>query len=420
MRMEENGLYLAEGVILDNRYVIKEVLGAGGFGVTYKAYDNLNHFVCAIKEYLPRDVSIRENTLRVRPASDKWKDEFEHGRIRFIEEADTLRKLSGYKSIVRITDYFDANNTSYFVMEYIDGVNLNKLRKTLGGQIPYKEAMDIIFQVCDGLERLHIKAGIFHRDISPENIMVSEDGQVKLVDFGNARNLSMQKGFSIVLKQGFAPIEQYSTSGIQGTYTDVYALAGTLYYILTGKMIPNAPERQQDGTDYVPLKNMGIGVPDKVSDAVDAALRLNQYERTQTVGEFKTALQAGEKEALLSKEIASEHLSVAENGKPYFEIINGQHKGKRYYVEPKTTIRLGRSKEMSDFCLGSDLHMSKIHCRLFYDTTNGLFYIEDCSINGTYINGQFIGENSVVPIEPGTKVVLGNHICEIEVGVSYE
>lgn len=411
----ENGLYLSEGVILDNRYEIKEVLGAGGFGVTYKAYDKLNNFTCAIKEYLPLNVSIRENTLRVRPASDKWKDEFEHGRIRFIEEADTLRKLSGYKSIVRITDYFDANNTSYFVMEYIDGVNLNKLRLSMGGKIPYEEAMDIIFQVCDGLEGLHVRAGIFHRDISPENIMITLDEKVKLIDFGNARNLSMQKGFSIVLKEGFAPIEQYSTSGVQGTYTDVYALAGTLYNILTGEMLPSAPDRQNRGIGYVALKDMNIGVPEKVSDAVDAALKINRHERVQTIGEWKAALQMAE-----MHQSVGEKRNLLENRKqyPYFEIIEGEYVGQRYRIQPGKTIQLGRSEKMADYYLGSDLHMSKIHCKLFYDTSNGLFYLEDCSVNGTYIDGHCIGNNETVPLEPGTRVVLGNHICEIEVGVA--
>lgn len=419
MCMEVNGLYLAEGTLLDDRYEIIKVLGAGGFGVTYQAYDNLNHFECAVKEYLPRDVSIRENTLRVTPAAEKWKNEFEHGRKRFIEEADTLRRLRGYKGIVNITDYFDENNTSYFVMEYIDGVNLNRLRKSLGGKIPWEIALDIMFQICDGLDALHVKEGILHRDISPENIMITTDETVKLIDFGNAKNMSMQKGFSIVLKQGFAPLEQYSSSGKQGAYTDVYSLAATLYYVLTGQMIPNAPERQT-GVSYTALKDMQIGVPEIISDAVDRALAINYRERTQTVGEFKQMLQLSpinKFEESSESDISSPKRNTVI---PYFEIVKGEYTGTKCTIPVNTMIQLGRSEKMADICVGTDTRISRVHCKLFYDTTNSLFYLEDCSVNGTYVEGKAIATKEIYPLKEGERFVIGNYICEIEVGVSDE
>ncbi len=419
MCMEVNGLYLAEGTLLDDRYEIIKVLGAGGFGVTYQAYDNLNHFECAVKEYLPRDVSIRENTLRVTPAAEKWKDEFEHGRKRFIEEADTLRRLRGYKCIVNITDYFDENNTSYFVMEYIDGVNLNRLRKSLGGKIPWEIALDIILQICDGLDALHVKEGILHRDISPENIMITTDESVKLIDFGNAKNMSMQKGFSIVLKQGFAPLEQYSSSGKQGAYTDVYSLAATLYYVLTGHMVPNAPERQT-GVSYTALKDMQIGVPETISDAVDRALAINYRERTQTVGEFKQMLQISSINKV--DEDSESEMSFGKQNTviPYFEIVKGEYIGTKHTIPVNTMIQLGRSEKMADICVGKDTKISRVHCKLFYDTTNSLFYLEDCSVNGTYVEGKAIATKEIYPLKEGERFVIGNHICEIEVGVSDE
>lgn len=414
--MEGNGLYLAAGTILDERYEISEVLGAGGFGVTYKAYDKLNHLDCAIKEYLPRDVSVRENTLRVTPAANKWIEEFEHGRKRFIEEADTLRKLRSYRGIVHITDYFDENNTSYFVMEFIDGVNLNRLRKTLGGKIPYQTAREIILKVCESLDALHVREGIFHRDISPENIMIMANEDVKLIDFGNAKNISLQKGFSIVLKQGFAPLEQYSSSGKQGAYTDVYSLAATFYFILTGMMIPSAPERQT-GANYTLLKDMQLGVPDSVSDAVDKALRLNYNDRMQSVGEFRQMLQ---EEAASIALVSTPSKTYTSRVIPYIEIKRGENAGTKHVMPANTQVTLGRSQKMVDISVGSDPKISRVHCKLFFDSTNSMFYLEDCSVNGTYVDKLAVDEKSVYPLEIGKRFVLGNHICEIEVGVSYE
>lgn len=408
--MEVRSYYLAEGTVLDNRYIIKRVLGAGGFGVTYQAYDNLNHFDCAIKEYLPRDVSVRDNTMRVIPAAEKWREEFEQGRKRFINEADTLKKIRGCKSIVNITDYFDENNTSYFVMEYIDGVNLNHLKKTYGGRIPYKIAVDIILQVCDGLSVLHEREGIFHRDISPENIMIEANGTVKLIDFGSAKNISMQKGFSVVLKQGFAPLEQYSSKGIQGAYTDVYALAATLYYILAGQMIPNAPERQS-GMDYIPLKVMPIGVPEYVSDAVDKALELNYQNRVQTAGGFKILLQESQIES-------SVHITGKKT--PFLLITKGENAGNKHIIPVNTPVRVGRSKQMADICLGTNQKISRVHCQVFFDADKALFYLKDCSVNGIYVDGRGIDNSAPCPLEPGRRFVLGNYACEIELGVMYE
>lgn len=416
--MEEQGFYLPVGTMLAERYKIQRCLGAGGFGITYEAFDTLNKFSCAVKEYMQRNISVRLDGIKVMPVSKEKRQEYEHGRIRFIEEAETLKRLSGYKSIVKITDYFDENNTSYFVMEYLDGVNLNYLVKSMGGKLPFSDGLEIICQVCDGLDILHTKAGILHRDISPENIMVIQGQggtpEVKLIDFGSAKNITLTKDMSIVLKKYYAPIEQYSSKGKQGSYTDVYALACTFYFILTGKHIPCATDRV-GGAGYTPLVEMGVGVSQKVSDAVDMALQVDAAMRIQNVRDFKKLLLSQEK-ALPSP--APVHISA--KPRPYFDVITGMHKGQRFDFPPNTVKTLGRSKIKADICLDLDGRISRVHCSLMFDSEKGIFYIEDTnSVNGIYMDDRQLAPGKRHELMPGDQITFGNHVCEIKVGVLY-
>jgi serine/threonine protein kinase len=406
--MGEEQLCLPEGIILNKRYTIKESLGIGGFGITYQAYDALEHHTCAVKEYCPMNVSVRTKDGRIAPASEVWKKEFEHGKQRFTEEAQTLRKLNGNKNIVQIIDYFDENGTSYFVMEYIEGVNLQELKNAMGGMIPCQNVLNIVMALCDCLEQIHNQVGFLHRDISPENIMLTQDEEVKLIDFGNARNLSLQKGFSVVLKQGFAPPEQYSSSvGIQGAYTDVYSLASTMYYLLTGMMIPSALDRT-NGDEYVPLEQMGFSK--EISQAVDHALMLNYHERTQTMAEFKREL----------GEVETSSSVVEAEYKPYIKVIKGVKRGEIHEISKDEMVTLGRSEHQADICVDKNEKLSRVHCGVLYQSLDNTFTIEDFSLNGTYIDGNCIEKGNTVSVDIGTQIVLGNHICEIEVGVRNE
>ncbi len=237
---KQNPMRLPEMSQLGNRYLIGRMLGCGGFGITYKAYDRWNQCGCAIKEFTPVGLVTREAheaTLHV--TSHAHQEDFEHGKKRFMEEAEILKKLTGVPEVVQITDYFQQNNTAYFVMEYIQGANLRQLMHSFGGKIPFKDAASIIYRAGMALEQVHNRAGIFHRDISPENIMVNQEGKLKLIDFGSAKYLigRHSQTLSVILKKGYAPPEQYSSTSSQGSYTDVYALAATFYYVVTGVMI---------------------------------------------------------------------------------------------------------------------------------------------------------------------------------------
>ena len=246
---------LGKGTYLSNRYRIDEIIGQGGFGITYVAYDEAEGKKCAVKEYFPRDSAVRlSNGKEVKTVSDEKIEIFNHGLTRFMEEADVLWKLQGVESVVSVYDRF----------KYV-----NK----------------ILFDVGTALIQVHA-LNIFHRDIKPDNIMVDSTGVIKLIDFGNAKNIKRQSGneqLSVMLTPGFAPFEQYSSKSEQGTFTDVYSLAATVYYLLTGKMLLNPNERLLSSEDIV-LNDEDI--PEYVTDALYKALRVNYKERTQTIYEF--------------------------------------------------------------------------------------------------------------------------------------
>jgi len=236
---------LSPGTILLGKYIVGRSLGRGGFGVTYLAYANGLDRAVAIKEYLPASISYRgvgeENVILI---SEDKKDVFEKGAVRFFEEAKTISRFTGSDNIVSVYEFFHANNTVYYSMELLEGVDLKKYIDSKGGKLPEAEALAIFKHLCNALITVHA-TNTLHRDISPDNIFMCNDGKVKLIDFGAAKQVvsNESQSYSVVLKQGFAPTEQYARKGNQGPWTDIYAAGATIYYALTGKVPPEAFER---------------------------------------------------------------------------------------------------------------------------------------------------------------------------------
>ena len=283
-----SGRGLMEGTVLKARYIIGKILGEGGFGITYKAFDMTSRRICAVKEYAPNGMSRRAMDKRhLELLSPNAEGPYLAGLRRFLEESQILSKLGQIPSVVNITDCFKENSTAYFVMEYLDGADLGQIVRTSKSRLPVGEVTNIILQVAMSMDVIHTKTKIIHRDISPDNIYITKNKQVKLIDFGSAKQTvtGAQDGFSVVVKLKLSPPEQYSQDMVQGGFTDVYSLAATYYYALSGTNLPTAPDRLL-GTNYVPLKQLNLGVPDSVSDAVDHALVLNVDQRTQTMQEF--------------------------------------------------------------------------------------------------------------------------------------
>ena len=281
----ENAAYLPEGTILQNRYLLGRVLGQGGFGITYIGYDNTLDARVAIKEYYPGDIAQRTPGDKTVMPYTQASGDYEHGKKRFIEEARTLARFSDFPGIVSVKDCFEEDNTAYMVMQFLEGIDLKEYLKRKGGKVSPEEAVSILTPVMDALKEIH-RAGIIHRDISPDNIFITTEGQIKLIDFGAARqSLGGGKSLSIQLKPGYAPEEQYRTHGNQGPWTDVYALAATLYRMVTGQVPPEAMERLSYDTLEIPRE-----LPENIRTALQIGLAVRAPERYASVEQFQNAL----------------------------------------------------------------------------------------------------------------------------------
>jgi serine/threonine protein kinase/cellobiose-specific phosphotransferase system component IIA len=274
-------------------YEIKEILGQGGFGITYLAHDtNLDEDV-AIKEFLPIELALREGDFSVHPLSESHKKNFEWGLDRFIKEARTLTKFK-HPSIVRVRNVFEDNNTAYMVMEYEHGESLQQLlssRQTL----EEAELINIIIPLLGGLEVVH-ETGFIHRDVKPANIFIRDDGSPVLLDFGSARQALGQetKTLTSLVSPGYAPFEQYySKSDEQGPFTDIYGLGATLYRAVTGLGPMDAVDRsksilQASKDSIVTATEIARGkYSERFLAAIDHAMKFKSEERPQTVSEWK-------------------------------------------------------------------------------------------------------------------------------------
>ncbi len=287
----ESPLYLPPRTILEGKYLVGRVLGQGGFGITYLAWDiNLN-IKLAIKEYFPQDLASRAaGHSQVSAYAGSMGSQYEYGLDKFLQEARTLAQFEGHPNIVSVRDFFKANGTAYFVMSYVEGITLQQYLSERGGKLPANQAFGIIMPVLDALQAVH-GADVLHRDISPDNIYINQRGQVILIDFGAARQAIGEKGrsLSIILKPGYAPEEQYRSKGIQGPWTDIYAVAATTYHLLTGQQPPEALERLSEDT-LVPPSQMNVEVGEREEKALLKALAVRGADRYQSVQDFQTDL----------------------------------------------------------------------------------------------------------------------------------
>ena len=211
-RSMSNTRCLKPGVILKERYKIEEVIGAGGFGITYRAWDPLLQSYVAIKEYYPSGIATRSaDSSKVCVPVGQEQREYHRGRIRFLKEAQDVARFQSEPNIVSIYDYLEENDTAYMVMEYLHGCTLKQYIREHGGRLDTDHILHICLSVLDALAVVH-KAGMIHRDISPENIFICEDLTVKLIDFGAAKQVYLdgEQTMSVVLKPGYAPPEQYA------------------------------------------------------------------------------------------------------------------------------------------------------------------------------------------------------------------
>ena len=288
-----NTIYLAPGTVLHMQYRINGVLGQGGFGITYDGVDLKLNMRVAIKEYFPNPMANRQTTVSLDvTCSEYTRPLYERGMKNFLDEARNMAKFAGEDNFVSVHDYFSENNTAYIIMEFVEGQNLKQYLKQ-SGRLSMEVTMAIIEPVMGALEKIHAK-GMIHRDVIPSNIMILPDGRVRLLDFGAARDISMETmnytSMSAVFKQGYSPIEQLTQGMKQGPYTDIYALCATIYEMLTGNLPPSPFQRAYEGVALIPPTQLGVKISHGQESALLKGLEINGADRIQTIGELRAAL----------------------------------------------------------------------------------------------------------------------------------
>lgn len=288
-----SGPQLDVGTPLANgKYVIGRCLGQGGFGITYLCWDaNLNVTV-AVKEYYPQQLGSRTIGMTTVNAFPSKADDYTYGLNQFLSEARTLARYRDHPGIVSILDFFAENGSGYMVMEHLSGCTLDSKLAHNQGRIEPPLAIAILERVMDALRVVHAD-GLIHRDISPDNIFLLNDGRVKVIDFGAARQMvsGRSKALSVILKEGYAPFEQYQSNGSQGPWTDVYAVAATFYRSTTGQMPPSATDRVMND-QIIPPSALGVAIAPAVEAVMMKAMAVNAENRYPDMGQLLAALHA--------------------------------------------------------------------------------------------------------------------------------
>lgn len=307
---------LPVGTMLRGRYQVGRVLGQGGFGITYMAWDTLMENVVAVKEFYPGS-TVNRNTAyspTVQCNTTNMGAHYEASKERFLREAKALVRFRSVPEVVDILDFMEENNTAYIVMEFVRGVDLAKYIQSRGGRLSVEETFRILKPVMEALATVH-KGGIVHRDISPDNIILDPMGGAKLLDFGAVRTVedpgvdkALNKSTEAILKHGFAPIEQYNTRGSLGPWTDEYAMCATVFYCLTGRIPEEASIRVSEGID--PDWDSIEGLPEHQKRALEKGMSVRAKDRYPDMDTLMEGL-FPEAEATLGQDSAPTSESVS-------------------------------------------------------------------------------------------------------------
>lgn len=287
---------LGIGTILNGQYSIQKVLGTGGFGITYLCIDNFLKIQVAVKEFFPSQIAYRDTTTStntITACSMDYEAIYKKGLEDYAYEANKLTKFSGLEGIVSVLNFFFENGTAYMVMEYIDGITLKEYLSNHSERVSWKEMLSLMRPIFASLKLIHDE-GIIHRDISPDNIMISKDNKLTIIDFGSAKNHTDGIDSSIMLKHGYAPPEQYSHDGKQGPWTDVYALCATMYRMIVGKRPPKSVDVKNGSKSIPDIRKFDNTIPVNVGQAIQNGLRSGIKERTQSVEKLEKQLYHGD------------------------------------------------------------------------------------------------------------------------------
>jgi len=284
---------LQPGTILDDRYLIQDVIGEGGFGITYRALHKRVNRQVAIKEFFIRDQNYRDTSVStvLQITREENRGYFEREKENFVREARILGEFSGERHMVSVLDYFEGNGTAYMVMEMLEGETLKKYLELHGTMRP-EEAFARFLPVMELLEKLH-QRNMIHRDISPENLMLMQDGTLRLLDFGAARDYdpNLENTYSVIVKKGYAPPEQYRKGARQGPWTDIYALTAAIYTCIVGQAPQDALSRILHDEMRMPSE-LGIPAVREAEDILERGMRLDWEQRYVSMEEMRLAVAA--------------------------------------------------------------------------------------------------------------------------------
>ena len=289
--MEKDNLEI--GMYLKKRYCVLKVLGIGGYGITYLAEDTDLQQNVVIKEYYPREIAGRiydkDGNMNVVPREKDSRRRFLKGKKDFLKEARRMSKLFDIPEVVKVLDWFEENGTAYLAMEYIRGISLDNYLQNQDVPFSFQQAWKMLEPVAEALEKIH-KTGIIHRDLNPGNLMMEENGTIKIIDFGSARPyLETEKTMTILIKKGYAPPEQYIKKGKQGPWTDVYALCATIYEMVTG-VRPEPSIQRIEKDELYPPSAYGAEILPEEEELLFRGLEVNPKQRFRNMNEVCCAL----------------------------------------------------------------------------------------------------------------------------------
>lgn len=406
---------LGLGTLVHARYRVERVLGEGGFGVTYQVTDLKENRIAAMKEYMPADIALRRpygNEVQPKP---EYVEAYQKFRDKFLEEARIIYRFRGHPNIIDVNHLFYDNNTAYYVMEYINGKDLDRHLKDRGGRLSWKELQPIMGQVANALQEVH-RSGMIHCDISPDNIFLLDGGQVKLIDFGAAKSVLHGQSSMILLKRGFAPPEQLYSGGNLGPWTDVYAMAVTLYRSYTGKMPPTAEDRLVSDQTMWPSQ-MGIAAPSpQWEQALRKAMSLRWEERYQDVGQFWQAISAENNRSRprtwgkltnFLKPVQTTPQQIPSNIQPLIlEGLQGVFAGMRFPIED--TLILGTDWNRCNVQFPQHAPgISRVHVKIWQEN-GSLFAMDAGSSYGTWLDNRKMTPGLVYPLQAGSTIYFGN------------
>ena len=383
---------LPVGTLVHRRYRILKVLGAGGFGVTYQVEDLKEGGIAAMKEYFPLDMAYRKvGQIQVLPKVG-CEENFQRFRDRFLEEAKLIYRYRGHPNIIHVTHLFYENETAYYVMEFIRGHDLGKLLEQNGQRLSWERLRPIFSQAVRALAEVH-STGVIHCDISPDNIFILAGGQVKLIDFGAAKSVAAGDTSIVLLKRGYAPPEQYSAEGRMGPWTDVYALAVTLYRAFAGRLPPASQDRLTEDRTVWPSQ-LGIMPPSpQWEQALRRAMALRPDQRYQDVTSFWNELTQ----------------SMPRSYAPMVVCRRGYFAQQHFLIRGETRFGTDAQNCQVVFPAGTE-GVGRVHMRIWSDP-KGLMVMDMGSGLPSVIltaGGQIrLTPGLVYPLQAGAEVVLG-------------